>query len=415
MGSDRLYERLRRYSPSPESEEAPPGSLKADLERLVAEALRKDRGRGLHPLEDIVGGESVRNHLGEFLLVSSSCSLDTFHGDVSFSRLASARPGNLTILSGDEAEGGGLEGAVFLDTETTGLQGGSGTAAFLTGLGFVEGDRFHVVQYFMRDYHEEAPLFERLASDLLRFRKVVTYNGKAFDLPLLESRFRMNRRSFPLSEAAHVDLLHPARRLWKARLQSCRLQSLEGPVLGFMRREDIPGEEIPGVYFDYLRSRDGRGVARILEHNRLDILSLAALAARACEWVDGDLAEDPRDVFSLARVLERAGEKDRSLSEYRRVVAASPAHVQALLRLAVEAKREGDVLASRQLLEKAAEAGSVLAFRELAILHEHKERNYAQALLLTEGGLSRLDGGGARSLRLDFERRRARLMRRLSS
>jgi uncharacterized protein YprB with RNaseH-like and TPR domain len=413
MASDRLYERLRRYSPPPR-EEAPPGSLRADLERLVAEALRQDRGRAAFPLEDIVGGEPVRNHLGEFLLVSRSYSLDTLHGDVSFSRLASARAQNLSILSGDGDEGG-LEDAVFLDTETTGIQGGSGTAAFLTGIGFVQDGRFHVVQYFMRDYHEEAPLFERLSADLKPFRKLVTFNGKTFDLPLLETRFRMNRRPFPLSSAAHVDLLHPSRRLWKARLESCRLQALEEPVLGYRRREDIPGEEIPRVYFEYLRSRDGRGVARILEHNRIDILSLAALAARACEWVEGDLAEDPRDLYSLARVLERAGLKDRSLSGYRRVLEGAPAHVQTLLRLAAEARRDGDRASAQDLLAKAAAAGSVLAYRELAILREHKERDYREALRLTEEGMRRLDGSGPRGLRLDFERRRARLLRRLSS
>ena len=146
----------------------------------------------------------------------------------------------------------------------------------------------------------------------------MTFNGKMFDVPLLETRYRLDRVRFPLSEAPHLDLLHPARRLWKARLESCRLQVLEAELLGVRRRGDIPGEAIPGIYFDYVRRRDARAMARVFEHNRIDIVSLAALAVTACRWVEEGSAEDPRDVLSLARVLERARLYERSEAEYRR-------------------------------------------------------------------------------------------------
>jgi uncharacterized protein YprB with RNaseH-like and TPR domain len=386
--------------------------LRVRLERLVRHATASPRG--VQTVEEIVGGTRVRNSRGEFLLVESSLSLDTFHGDVNLSRLRSAEKASLGILSGKE-EQDDLSGAVFLDTETTGLSGGSGTAAFLTGTGAVVDDRFVVRQYFMGDYHEEPALFERLAADLEGFRTLVTFNGKIFDLPLLESRFRLNGRAFPLTDAPHLDLLYPARRLWKARLDSCRLQSLEGPVLGFHRVGDIRGEEIPRIYFDYLRSRDGRGVARILEHNRLDIISLAALTAWACSWVRGGLAEDPRDLFSLARVFERAGLKSRSLEEYERVLGRDPVHVPSLLRLGREARRGGDEHGARTHFRKAAEAGDLLALRQLAIIAEHRDRAFAEALALTERGLRLASERGPRRLRLEFERRRRRLLGKVAS
>jgi hypothetical protein len=161
------------------------------------------------------------------------------------------------------------------------------------GVGWVEGERFRFRQYFMRDYHEEPALLRGLAEDLAGCERIVTFNGGLFDVPLLETRYRLNRERFPLGQALHFDLLHPARRLWKARLESCRLQSLERALLGVTRRGDVPGEEIPRIYFDFVRRRDGRAMARVLEHNRLDVLSLAALAALACQWVEGGHAEDP--------------------------------------------------------------------------------------------------------------------------
>jgi len=243
----------------------------------------------------------------------------------------------------------------------------------------------------------------------------VTFNGRIFDVPLLESRFRLNHQRFPLSDAPHLDLLYPARRLWKARLESCRLQSLEGPVLGFQRVGDIRGEEIPRIYFDYLRSRDGRGIARILEHNRLDIISLAALTAQACAWVRDGLAEDPRDVFSLAVVLEKAGLKERSLEEYERVLRTEPVYVPALLRLGREARRGGDEGRARTHFRKAAESGNLVAVRQLAILLEHRDRAYAEALALTEQALRLIAERGPRGLRLEFEGRKKRLLRRIAA
>jgi hypothetical protein len=309
-----------------------------------------------------------------------------------------------------------LARAAFLDTETTGLAGGTGTAAFLVGVGFVAEERFVVQQYLMRDYDEEAAQLRGLSELLASFPYLVTYNGKAFDVPLLEARYRLDRQAFPAAGAQHLDLLPPARRLWKLRLESCRLQSLEAALLGVRRTGDVPGEEIPRIYFDYVRSRDASGIARVLEHNRMDVLSLAALSALACQWVNGEGPDDARDAYSLGRVFERARLYERSDAQYRRAVRedAGALRAAALLRLAAHAKRGGDLAAACDLWDEAARSGSWYALRELAVHHEHRSGDLAAALSAADRGLVLAadgDGGSPRAVR-DFVRRKDRLARR---
>jgi tetratricopeptide (TPR) repeat protein len=403
-------------------------SLKQRLERLVAVATR---GRGAQPmrearlpgarvgLEELVQGQRVTNERGEFFLVESQAHLESCHGEIPLTRFRALDPESVAVLSGEpELADFPLAAAAFVDTETTGVAGGAGTAAFLVGVGYVDGDRFRVRQYFMRDYHEEAALLRALAAELARFPALVTYNGKTFDLPLLESRYRLNRERCPLGRAAHLDLLQPARRLWKARLESCRLQSLERDLLGFVRTGDVPGDEIPHAYFDYLRRRDARAMARVFEHNRLDIVSLAALAIRACEWLERGRAADPRDILGVARVFERASRYERSEHEYRRALEtdAEAARLPALRWLAARAKRSGDPSAAVPLWTRAAEEGDGLALRELAMHREHRLRDYAGALELVERALERRANAAElpRRVAADFDRRRARLRAKLA-
>jgi uncharacterized protein YprB with RNaseH-like and TPR domain len=400
-------------------------SLKARLERLVAVAARGRKPEPWRepvsrPLEEVVQGMRVENSRGEFFLIEEDVPLESHHGDVPLSRFRALLPDTVGVLTA-EPELGSFDfgSAVFLDTETTGLAGGAGTAAFLIGIGYVEDDRFRVRQYFMRDYHEEAALLQALAEDLSRFRHLVTFNGKMFDVPLLEARYRLNRQRFPLAQAPHLDLLHPARRLWKARLESCRLQSLEGALLGVRRYGDIPGELIPQIYFDYIRQRDPRSLFRVFHHNRLDLVSLAALTILACQWVEEGRAEDPRDVFSLARVFERARLYERSEAEYRRTLESDPGELRipALMRLAWRAKRAGSFDVAVSLWESAAEEGEVMALRELAVHHEHRTRDLAAALVAVERGLAllaRRDDPRSRRIAAGFGRRRDRIRGKLA-
>jgi uncharacterized protein YprB with RNaseH-like and TPR domain len=432
--STTLHDRLRRMgrpAPPPSELEALERtlvgddgsglSLKARLERLVAVASARSRttrepARGRPPaLEELIQGRRVENDRGEFFVVDWDYPLESFHGAVPLSRFRALEPASVGVLAGDPALGEfDLSKAAFLDTETTGLAGGTGTAAFLIGLGFVEEDRFRVRQYFMRDYHEEPALLRGLAQDLVRFRHVVTFNGRTFDLPLLEARYRLNRERYPLADMPHLDLLPPARRLWKLRLVSCRLQALEVDLLDVRRRADVPGEEIPRIYFDYVRRRDGRALLRVLEHNRVDVVSLAALAVLACQWVEDGRAEDPRDVYSLAQVLEQARLFERCESEYRRVAdaEAGPLRVEALLKLARYKRRAGDHAAAADLWGQAALTGDWRARRALAIYHEHRSRDLTSALTVVEQGLADLGGASGRDVPYGLERVAADLRRR---
>lgn len=416
MSAHSLHDRLRRLKRAPEGPsglerlekevlgngaiEDEVASLKDRLERLVAATATRERRERRHeppavPLEELVDGMRRENERGEFFIVESSVHLEIRHGDVPLSRLHTVSDDTVGVLAAEpELAGFDLRDAVFLDTETTGLAGGTGTAAFLIGAGWVDGDRFVVRQYFMRDYHEEAALLQGLADDISGYSNVVTYNGKAFDVPLLESRFRLARSRFPLTEAPHLDLLHPARRLWKERLESCRLQSLEVALLGLNRNGDIPGDEIPQVYFDWVRRRDARQMARVFEHNRQDIVSLAAVAVLACQWVEEGRAEDPRDVYSLARVLERAQLFERSEEEYRRAVALGAGKLEgpALLRLGARAKRAGDFERAAGLWAEAGKVGEAEGWRELAMHHEHRTRDLEAALAAVTEGLRLVEG-----------------------
>jgi len=436
MSSSSLHNRLRRLkraeNPAPGLERLEEellggvddegASLKARLEALVAATTRGERGHASSPapavpLEEVVAGMRRENQRGEFFVIDTSVHLEERHGDVPLSRCRTISPDTVSVLAAEpDLAGFDLREAVFLDTETTGLAGGAGTAAFLIGAGWFDGDRFRVRQYFMRDYHEEGALLQALEEDLGRFSRIVTYNGRAFDVPLLDTRFRLNRSRFSLGEAQHLDLLHPARRLWKQRLESCRLQSLEVALLGLRRSGDIPGDEIPQVYFDWVRRRDARQMARVFEHNRQDIVSLAVLSVLACQWVEEGRAEDPRDVYSLARVLERARLYERSAAEYQRALdlGAGDLRGPTLLRLGWRAKRARDHARAARLWEEAGEAGEPEGWRELAMHHEHRTRDLDAALRAVERGLGLVAAGrDVRSWHITegFLRRQGRLKR----
>ena len=398
-------------------------TLKERLERLVhVAAARTPKRAAAVPIEELTRGERIENALGECWLVEHATHLEDFKGGLPLTRVHTLSADAVWVMAGDRSLAGfDLGRAVFLDTETTGLSGGAGTAAFLVGLGYVRGDRFVIRQYVMRDYHEEAALLAEVARELREFDFLVTFNGRSDDVPLLETRYRLNRDRWPLGDARHLDLLHPARRLWKARLESCRLQVLEADLLGIRRDEDVPGDQIPQIWFDYLRTRDARAIVRVLEHNRLDVLSLAALAVLAAQWVEEPHAHDARDLFSLARVLERAEQLDRSDEHYRRALDGPmpvDMRVHALLRLASRARRRGDMDTAYELLVQGAQMRDVRALRALAIHCEHRRRDPAAALDAVDTALASLDERGRpedRAGREDLLSRRQRLVAKLAA
>ena len=193
---------------------------------------------------------------------------------------------------------------LYLDTETTGL-GGSGTVAFLVGLGYLTDNGFEVHQFLMRDYPEEPYLLRHVAAGLNRFDVLCTFNGTTFDVPLLESRFLM-------------DLLHMCRRLWKLRLGRCNLGRLEEVILGKPREEDIPGSEVPQRYFTYLKTGEISLLEDVLKHNAQDIASLCVLLNHMAElYLHPEKIRFSEDVYSMGRALERIDQTERARKCYR--------------------------------------------------------------------------------------------------
>jgi uncharacterized protein len=214
---------------------------------------------------------------------------------------------------------------LFVDLETTGLVGGAGTYAFLVGCGWFDGGSFRVRQYLMSNPIVERSMLGAIAELAGEAGTVVTYNGKTFDLPLIETRYLFHRLDTPFAGLPHVDMLHPARRLWRGVAPGsddygmfdaggCRLTTLERTLCGFERQGDVPGFEIPDRYFRYVRTGDARPLAGVLEHNRLDLLSLALLTARAAQLVeDGPPAvRTPREAVGLGRLYQLAGRLDEA-------------------------------------------------------------------------------------------------------
>lgn len=298
---------------------------------------------------------------------------------------------------------------LFLDTETTGLAGGTGTYAFLTGIAWWDAGGLQVEQFFLRDFTDELSVLCELAERIAERPVLVTFNGKTFDWPLLESRFTMTRRIPAPKLAAHLDLLHPARALWKLRLGSVRLVELERQVLdaarlGWHREDDVASALIPQFYFDYLRGGSAMPLAGVVRHNQMDLRGLAALFGKINAMLATDEASDTdgRDLFGLAKFLQRKGEAPRAANACSQALAAGlpiEHRQQASRDLALLAKRSGDFAEATRLWEiLLAENGqhAIEACEQLAIHCERREKDASRALDYARLGLKKLRSGGIR-------------------
>lgn len=340
------------------------------------------------PIEHCVAGETLQNDWGEFFVAQQTFPFGRPYGKVRLGDVALADLSPLNrFLSGPSLPHS--SSIVYLDTETTGLAGGTGTCAFLIGLGQAEGSGFRVRQFFLRELTEEKSALAALAEALAEAEALVTFNGKTFDLPLLETRYRLARMRSPMGRLIHLDLLHPARRMWKLRLESCELKRLEREVLAVNRQGDVDGADIPRLYFDYLRSGNARGLEAIFYHNALDIVTLAALATTLAEALrDGgeNGVNDGRDLFSLSRIFDYAGEQERAAAACRKALERGlPDMIEprALLLLAAQHKRRGDYAAAVEIWRKIIRQDSLSAIEaceQLAIYYEHRKRDFAQAM-----------------------------------
>jgi hypothetical protein len=297
---------------------------------------------------------------------------------------------------------------VFLDLETTGLAGGAGTHAFLVGCALLDRSSVHVRQFLLPGFEHERALLAEAAALLAAQGAVVTFNGRTFDLPLLETRYLFHRLGFPLDEAPHLDMLHAARRLWRARTawagadpddESCSLAVLERRLAGVHRVGDVPGFEIPSRYFRFVRDHDARPLEAVLEHNRLDLVSLIALVARAILLIERgpSAASSAHESLGLARLYERAGSLEEAegallhtIEQARSVGVEPELHAHALARLARLRRRTSrphEAAGAWQELATLARGPDTLrreACEALAIYHEHRSHdlNTARALVL---------------------------------
>ena len=358
----------------------------------------------MHDAADVLGGDWCEARGHRFLVVNRTYRPGHRHGRVALADGLPPTSGlwpGLSLLAGADCAANML----FVDLETTGLAGGAGTYAFLVGCGWFDGGTFRVRQFFLSAFAAERALLESLTELAATAGTVVTYNGKSFDLPLIETRFMFHRLSTPFAGLPHVDMLHPARRLWREPTRegaaavaasvdaSCRLTSLERTLCGHEREGDVPGFEIPSRYFQYVRSGDARPLAAVLQHNRLDIVSLAMLTARASQMLDDGpaAASTPREAYGMGRLYERAGLFEPALACFQRAGAVAkagagdPNVAEATRAAAILLRRlrryEEAAAAWRELiaLRRCPPAYAREAMEALAVHHEHRARNLEAA------------------------------------
>ena len=299
------------------------------------------------------------------------------------------------LLENPSLENFDLRRALFLDTETTGLAGGTGTYVILLGLGWVEGDDFVVEQLFLRDFGEEAALLYQAGEIARKFDVLVTFNGKRYDLPLLDTRLVMNRLVGDLSTWPHLDLLYPARMLYSGTFEDCRLQTLEKELMGQYRNGDIPGADIPGLYFDYLTTGNISRLVKVFEHNFLDVVTLVTLSAHFLHLCQRPEL-DPRALAGLGRLHGRRGNREQALQLLEQARSRRAATYRDLRDLGFLYKRGEDyskalevwkALISRQMKVSSELAFDVMPYVEAAKHYEHRTRDFVRALEYTENAI----------------------------
>ncbi len=390
----------------------------------------------------ILGGRLADTAFGQCVVIDRRYEADRLHGTIRIGDCEVEDCDGLGILDPSLAYSRPFPRTIFIDLETTGLSGGAGTVAFLVGCGYFDLGAFQVRQFLLTSFTSERALLAAVAEFFSGADLIVTYNGKTFDVPVMETRWLFHRLEMPLGGVPHFDMLHPARRLWRMRAGSagdvedsgCRLTTLERTLFNVTRIGDVPGFEIPGRFFKFLRSGDPRPLEPVLEHNRLDLVSLAAVMARAVHLArEGQTAcRDCAEALALGRVFERAGGDDRfhgrasALTRaeacYTRAAESRAADVkgEALYRLGIRYRRERRFAEAaaiwREVIELTEPRGvrrvgalgelRQLAAEALAIHHEHRERDLTGArelalFALQEAGGRRADGMRHRLARLD--------------
>ncbi|NOZ49342.1 MAG: ribonuclease H-like domain-containing protein [Chloroflexi bacterium] len=383
---------------------------------------------GGHDLLTLPGVEEIAGSNGRFLLRTIRYELSYQQGRVPLQDLLQVSAAAATHLSGKDAlPDFDFRHAVFIDTETTGLAGGTGTIVFLTGVGRFEADAYVVRQYFARNPAEEPAYLAHLAALLDTASGLVSFNGKAFDIPLLRTRFILAGLDPGFVRLPHLDLLHPARRLWRQRLGSCTLQQLETHILQHQRSSaDVPSWQIPDIWFRYANGENNNDqIASVLSHNQEDIVSMAPLAHVLGGTLCGQLPPHPHDLAALARHWSRTGDTAGAEAAYQQALAGSQSpsqRSQLMLELASMLKRRRGRTAAVswwQMIAADETCATVTAHIELAKYHEWESGQLHVALQWTEQALARAQNWRPSTERSQIlaalEHRQQRLQRKLAA
>jgi len=397
-------------------------SVKDKLQRLISLSREEKKRKPAKPPQPPFEPQKRE----PLLLFENPFPLETKYGKIALSTGLEIKGDVLTWLSKDASfEDLNLSTALFIDLETTGLSGGTGVVPFLIGLGYYRDEKFHVTQFFLGELAEEERMIQELAQFLsqMNFQSIVTFNGKGFDIPLLETRFIINRQPFVLSELPHLDFLYSARSLWRHKHESCRLYHLAREVVQADRAEDIPAAEVPWRYFQYLQTGNFEVMEQVLYHNQEDILSLLGVVIVGSlifsEAGEEGLA-DAMDLYGAGKVMEKVGEVEKSVHFFKRALdgkLSEEISLQARRKLSTYFKKGADweraVSIWREIASSdRASLNQLYSFRELAMYFEHKVKRYEEALKVAEEGLV-LSIGLSSYYEQDFAHRLERLKRKL--
>jgi len=350
---------------------------------------KPERRADTFPVESVINGKFRETRFGSTFVVEKDFPVGFHHGIVELCKIQDydlvAQWAKSNLLSAQD-----YQNILFLDAETSGLAGGAGTFAFMIGLGHFTSNGFKLIQLFLRDPAEEKAFLVVLDQILSSFKVIVTFNGKSFDVPLMTSRYVLQKHPVPFKDKEHIDLLHLARRIWKNRLTSRTLGNLEIEILNLERtREEVPGWMVPELYVDYLRTRDARPLAGVFYHNEIDILSLAALLNFQSQILNNPLESDSTvslDCIAIARIYEELGYLEKAVNLYQHSIDLGLSVeflIDTLNRYAKIYKRSGDWDAAKTLWESAAVYNDIESCIELAKYHEHLCHDPSTALLWT--------------------------------
>ena len=369
------------------------------------------------PLENLVPGQWLNTSFGDIFRGEFSYNLDDIYGDLDLRKIFGFKTKLISEIF-KLKDNHNLESILFIDTETTGLAGGSGTVAFMIGLGWVEGNNFIVHQYFISQLNHEEGALEYIANFAKNFTCLASFNGKSYDVPLLNTRYVMNRLVPVFEDFEHIDLLHQSRALWKFSLRDCKLKTFEAKLINFHRDGDIPGELIPEVYFEYLESGIVDRIKRVFFHNRFDIITMLGVLVLIMESIENSAPEEnPLTDYAKGRIFKKKNDIQRSIQHYENVLNSSISISQriiTMLELASIFKKEKLELKAVELWKQTVKIDySYAAYVELAKYYEHKEKNIESALVMSQNALKGL-GSYKHKEKAEIERRIDRLEKKLA-